>query len=256
MVEAMRINSTGNVGIGTTSPGAKLDIGAGASARGSNTDLLIGAGGNVPQIELYHTSKSAAINYDGTTLSFYTNGGSWAQGIAIDNSGYVGIGSASPADLLDVQGGNIRNSALAGGGTLYVQTNDSGQLIKGPASDIRLKTNVVPITNSLDVLGALDQLHGVYFDWDQSKPEAAIYGSERQLGLIAQDVQRVLPELVTKNNNGYLMLNYPQLSAYLVEVAKAQKAEIEQLKSKDAELEARLAALEKKMSVNRHPEAT
>ena len=119
--------TSGKVGIGTTSPGAKLDIGAGAAPRGGNTDLLIGTGGNVPQIELYHTSKSSAISYDGATLNFYTNGGSWVQGMVIDNSGNVGIGTTNPGVYkLNVAGtanidGTIRIKDAAGNaGTLQV----------------------------------------------------------------------------------------------------------------------------------------
>jgi len=92
------------LGVGTTSPGVKLDIGVGAAPRGGNTDLLVGPGGNNPQMEFYSASKSAALTYDGTIFQIYTNGGSWANGLTIDNSGNVGIGTASPGGKLHVYG--------------------------------------------------------------------------------------------------------------------------------------------------------
>ena len=53
------INNTnaGAVGVGTNTPGAKLDVGAGAPARGAYTDLLLGRGGNNPQLEFFGPSR-------------------------------------------------------------------------------------------------------------------------------------------------------------------------------------------------------
>src|SRR5438552_661024 len=120
----------GNVGIGTTTPGAKLDVGAGMSPRSGYTDALIGSGGDVPQLELFHTNKSAAISYDGTTLNFFTNGTPWKQAMVVDNSGNVGIG-AIPSERLEVSGaGNqrIRITTTDGTGSPSLQFNGTGGL--------------------------------------------------------------------------------------------------------------------------------
>lgn len=84
-------------------------------------------------------------------------------------------------------------------------------------SDRRLKTNIEPITNALSKVCALT---GVYFDRD----------GKRGLGLIAQDTQKVVPEVVQENKK-YLSLAYGNLVGLLVESIKELKAEIETLKN-------------------------
>ncbi|HEY9284578.1 MAG TPA: hypothetical protein VIP46_14070 [Pyrinomonadaceae bacterium] len=91
--------SSGSVGIGTASPGARLDVSTGAAARGGNTDVLVGAGGNVPQVEFYGATRSTAIAYDEGIggMLFYTNGPAWARTLFLGNDGRVGVGTDTPA---------------------------------------------------------------------------------------------------------------------------------------------------------------
>jgi hypothetical protein len=82
-------------------------------------------------------------------------------------------------------------------------------------SDARLKTNVVPLDGALD---RLDGMKGVYHDWnDENQPERAI-------GVIAQDVQQSYPELVAESSNGFLSVNYPKLTAVLLQSVKELKS--------------------------------
>lgn len=92
------------VGVSTTSPGAKLDVGVGATARGGYTSLLVGGGTDTThsQLELYSTSASGAIIYDGAKLHFFTNGSSWIDGMDIDNAGNVSVGASTPLNKLHV----------------------------------------------------------------------------------------------------------------------------------------------------------
>jgi hypothetical protein len=86
----------------------------------------------------------------------------------------------------------------------------------GCASDMNLKKNIVNLDGALD---KLDNIRGVYHDWideNQSK--------DRQIGVIAQEVQAIYPELVTKGENGYLSVNYPKLTAVLIQAVKELKA--------------------------------
>jgi hypothetical protein len=98
--------TTGNIGIGTTSPGTQLDVGAGAAPRGSYSDVLVGAGGNNAQIELYGPTRSSAITHDETMggMIFYTNGPMWTPSMLVSNAGNVGIGTTAPTAKLDVVG--------------------------------------------------------------------------------------------------------------------------------------------------------
>jgi len=84
------------------------------------------------------------------------------------------------------------------------------------ASDMNLKKNVVDLDGALD---KLDALSGVYHDWIDEQQSA-----ERQIGVIAQEVQAVYPELVAVGSNGYLSVNYPKLTAVLLQSIKELKA--------------------------------
>ena len=83
------------------------------------------------------------------------------------------------------------------------------------ASDSRLKKNIVDLDGALD---KLDLIRGVYHDWiDESQ-------GGRQIGVIAQEIQAVYPELVMEGGNGYLSVNYPKLTAVLLQSVKELKA--------------------------------
>jgi hypothetical protein len=107
-------------------------------------------------------------------------------------------------------------------------------------SDERLKTDVEIIT---DPIGKILQLNGVTF--------TRIDTGQRGLGVIAQQVQRVLPELIVVDENGYLSVAYGNLTGLLIEGVKAHEQDISQLKSQVAaqqlmieQLMSRLSALE------------
>jgi hypothetical protein len=89
------------------------------------------------------------------------------------------------------------------------------------SSSIALKENVMPIENALD---SIMRLVGVTYDRrDGSKKEEA--------GLIAEEVDKILPNLVTKDQNGNPdAIHYTKLTAYLIEAVKSLKAEINSLK--------------------------
>jgi hypothetical protein len=118
------INNTnvGAVGVGTATPGAKLDIGAGAPARGAYTDLLLGRGGNNPQLEFFGSSKSAAIQFDEAAggLVFYVNSPVWAQAFFVGNTGGVGVGTVNPLSRLHVEGGSALGSIRVSGSGMAV----------------------------------------------------------------------------------------------------------------------------------------
>lgn len=88
-------------------------------------------------------------------------------------------------------------------------------------SSIALKENVMPIENALD---SILQLVGVTYDRKDGSTKS-------EAGLIAEDVNRVLPNLVTKDSKGKPQgINYSKLSAYLIEAVKSLKSEIDSLK--------------------------
>ena len=95
----------------------------------------------------------------------------------------------------------------------------SGTVIQG--SDKRLKENIEPIPFALD---KVKDLRGVNYNLTGN--------SELEAGFIAQEVQEVIPEVVSEDKNGYLGINYSGVIPYLVEAVKELKEEIKDLKSK------------------------
>lgn len=201
----MTINSSGFVGIGTTSPSSHLQI----ESADAGT-----------QLRMTNTSSG------GRTWNFYSQGGSgnlhvWEDGapttrlLIQGGTGYVGIGTPSPSYTLHVNG-----SAYSSGGW-------SG-------SDIRWKKNINPIENALE---SVLKLQGVNYEWRVDEYKDKNFEEGRQIGLIAQEVEQVIPELVNTDNEGYKAVSYEKLTAVLVEAIKEQQKRIKELEDKINTLE-------------------
>ena len=88
-----------------------------------------------------------------------------------------------------------------------------------PFSDANLKTNILPMTNATDTLL---QIQGVTFDWKD--------GGRKDIGVLAQNVQKVYPQLVREDNN-QLRVDYEKLVAPLIESVREMDARIKQLEA-------------------------
>ena len=86
-------------------------------------------------------------------------------------------------------------------------------------SDIRVKQNIQTIENSLE---KVLQLRGVSFEWIDNK--------NKSIGVIAQEVEQVLPEIVTENENGIKSVSYDSIIGLLIEAIKEQQKEIDTIK--------------------------
>ena len=84
------------------------------------------------------------------------------------------------------------------------------------ASDVRLKRDIVPLEGALD---KIDAIRGVQYHWIDGEQSES-----RQVGVIAQEIQEVYPELVREGGNGFLSVDYPKLTAVLIESIKELKA--------------------------------
>jgi len=197
----------------------------------------LGLGGGL-KIGSYGTTYKWIQSYDYNPLSINPLGNGVAIGKTIPVSGFS----------LDVNGNTrvgetLRISGLSGNGTRYIGVDNTGNviLVATPApSDLRLKTNIETISDKIDVINALNKLRGIYFNWDTKKEAVKDKGNQREIGMIAQEVEQVMPELVTTNNDGYKSLDYAKMVSFLVEVNKAQQNKIN-------DLEARIKALEGKV---------
>lgn len=121
----------------------------------------------------------------------------------------LGIGTTNPTAKLHVVGDTYISGILT--------ATDINS-----ASDIRLKTNIKPFENTLE---KIVQINGVSFNWIDSNAKSG--------GIIAQDVEKVFPELV--NDGDHKTVNYNGLIGVLIESIKELKQEVEDLKSKLSE---------------------
>ena len=126
-------------------------------------------------------------------------------------------------------------------GSQILYTTSTGVTVNGDVnstSDIRYKKNIEPIDNALE---KVQSLKGVTFDWDNDafketeqtkKPEF----TERATGVIAQDVEKVLPEAVRENEDGFKNVAYGNMVGLLIEAIKEQQTQIDELRLEVAEL--------------------
>ena len=205
----MLINNAGNVGIGTSAPAYKLDVnGPGAFYSDSGARVLYLKqqavdSGNI--IQFLNQSGSQIWELVGRNNQFYI------YNTAVSNysiyvapaTNYVGIGTGSPSYKLHVAG------------DIYA----SGTITE--ASSISLKENLNPITDALNVIS---NLKGWIYD---RKDGSAM----NQAGFIAEEVEQVLPNVVSKTEDGTPMgVQYTKIIAYLVESVKELKSQIEAMK--------------------------
>ena len=207
-VLSMFIASNGNVGIGTAAPKRKLQL------------SQVGA----------------------TELSLEVSDG------MVDNriwnlAAYGSAGSVPKLDfrIINDSGSDVPLTALSlrSNGDAYFAGNvrSNGTLL---TSDIRLKTDIHPLENSLD---KLLNLRGVSYllKSDQS--------GSRKIGVIAQELEQEYPELVATDDNGMKSVAYANLTAVLIEAVKALKSENSSLHTDNATLKNRLDRLEKLLGV-------
>jgi hypothetical protein len=178
----------GNVGIGTTSPTNPLTV-----VSNSATFASVWASNS-------NASGISVMGYNGSTGAYGEIGVGSYSGIFMN--GNVGIGTSSPAYTLDVRGGQV-----AGAGA-FVNT-----------SDARMKKDIQPITYGLDTVMALKP---VSFNWKEQKQE---WQKRHQIGLIAQDVEKIIPEVVTteKGNLHMKSLAYGALAPVLIHAMQELK---------------------------------
>ena len=107
----------------------------------------------------------------------------------------------------------------------------------GCYSDKRYKKNIIPLDGALE---KIQQLKGVYYHWRTDEFPEKGFGEERTFGLIAKELEKVLPEAVAKDEHGYRSVYYHLLTALLVEGVKDQQTQIEDLKNTNIELREQL----------------
>lgn len=216
--ERFRINSSGFVGIGTSSPTSPLTVGNATGTIGGeitlNPTAALNEGGQIIfKKSLNGSTSDWNVDQYGTSASdarFRIFSTSELNGLVIKENGFIGMGISNPTVRLQVNGDIIANS-IAG------------------SSDLRFKSNIKPVENAL---AKVKSLRGVYFNWNQKAFPEKNFNDKTELGFIAQEVEKVLPEVVFKDTTPeeYRSIKYDKVVALLVEAIKEQQKQIDSLK--------------------------
>lgn len=202
-----------------------VDMGINSSAY-TNTSLPILGGINTAY--LYATGRDFVIGNGSSSrnLIFFTNGfNTTDEKMRILSTGNVGIGLTAPADKLSVAG-NIAPSAdnlytMGKSGARWSAVWSANGVIQ--TSDLRLKTNIQPLNYGLK---EVMQLRPVRYNW-KTTPH-----SDAKIGLIAQEVQQVVPEVVTGDaTKETLGMNYAELVPVLINAIQEQQKQIDEIES-------------------------
>lgn len=219
--DALRYNTTGhgNSAVGYSAGVTSNTSNANTSGSG-NTFIGAYSGPGTPT----QLSNATAIGY----RALVSQSNSLVLGATGSNQVNVGIGTTTPAWMLHVNGA----AAKPGGGSWT------------DASDIRVKKNIHPIEKALDKMLAL---RGVEFEWDDYERALLLPGP--QMGMIAQEVEKVFPQWVGTDARGYKDLTYRGFEALTVEAMRELREEnellwqtIDRLVERIEELEARFTS--------------
>ena len=272
----LQVGTAGNVGIGTTSPNTTLTVAGDVRMTGANSIYFGASGSSAGSIgvtdaswgPIYLSSSNGVVisnslrmansnitsNEDlavgpinnnrlltlrssGTGNIVLSPGG--AEKIRIDSSGNVGIGTTSPGYKLDVVGDINSSTALRFAGTSVCTISGCTT-----SSDRTLKENIKPLTNSLE---NILKLQGVGYDWKDKKK----YNDNHQVGLIAQDLEKIYPEVVvTDLKSGLKSVAYDHLIAPLIEAFKELNKRFMAFYSEFRTLLARVLNIEQKQVIN------
>ncbi len=241
--EKMRISSAGNVGIGTNSPSTALDVSGAINLNGIAAPAISSA--NQGRIYFDRSTGKFKVSQNGAAYADLVGGGAgsgFANGgnafgadaslgttdnktlsiitnnttaMTISQGGSVGIGVTSPVEKLEVNG-NIKATELI------------------LSSDRNLKTNILPLENSLQKILSLS---GVRYHWRCEDYPERNFDHIEHMGLIAQEVAAIYPDLV-HGKEGNMAVDYTGLIAPMIEAIKEQNQHVVSLQNEVSKLKA------------------
>ena len=243
MDQRMLLDHTGSVGIGTTSPDTLLHVdeddsatafkvtgGSGGNKIASfirdegvsspHAEVYIHAGSGDPQI----TFRDVGNEYFSIGLDDSANSFKISDNTGVGTNDRLTIDSSGDIKIEESLGIGVSASGTTG------RLDCSNDVVAFASSDKRLKENIKPLDNALD---KINKINGVEFDWKKltKKEKETIHGNTgHDVGVIAQEIEEVLPEVVTTRDNGYKAVKYEKIVPLLIEAIKELKQEIEELR--------------------------
>ena len=268
-------NGGGNVGIGTQAPGSRLHV-TGPDNNGSNAPLRVSSTGAVPNTMLIDGNE---IDSDGTTGLFLNNNNS-RNVVLANGGGNVGIGGQPSGsrdlqifadngveiDLGSNTGITMGRVNFPSGPVAFLRSTDIDEgLVLGMSfapllqvrshlfiapnqnayatlSDRQIKQNIRPLQRSIELMRKINvykyDLKEEFFQ--KSKMWGQLSNQKGQVGVIAQELEEILPELVqVEQESGLKVVSYQALIPYLLDAVKEQQEMIDQLVSRIEKLESK-----------------
>ena len=209
--QLMRILANGNVGVGTITPTTRFHTFGSLRFEGiptvtTNTYVLTADANGVVSRQLSTSFGGGGLANSCNTLNFLTKRGATDLTCSqvFDNGTNVGIGTTSPSNKLTV------NGAIQSISNLFI-------------SDAIYKEKVSPINNPLEIVSKLD---GKTYNWKVSSFPELNFDNSLQYGLIAQEVETVMPTIVHTDDLGRKSVNYTAIIPVLIEAIKQQQEQI------------------------------
>tara|TARA_Y100000593_G_scaffold43815_1_gene83681 strand:+ start:11983 stop:18120 length:6138 start_codon:yes stop_codon:yes gene_type:complete len=222
----LRINNSGSGYMDLNLDGGSLEING--TTRINNSGI-----GTFSKLDISEANNGITINHSGWGLNWSSTSGSANQedtGIKVSGQNLLYL--RDNIERLKVTGtGDIEHTGSitsSGGGTntFVGSVMSEGDVIAYSTSDERLKRNKRPIHHALD---KVESLSGIMFDWDE---ELQNLYSGTDIGVIAQEVEEAVPQIVTTRDNGYKAVKYEKLVPLLIEAIKELSSEVKELKGK------------------------
>ena len=239
-----------NVGAGDGISVAADSVAVDATVLRTTGDSIVSASAQITHDSTTGFVANEHIDHSSVSItagSGLTGGGTIAASRTIDIGAGTGIDVAADAisvDVSDFMTNGANNRVLTATGTDAMNAESgltydgsnldvtggvraTGDVVAFYSSDKRLKDNIVRIENPLD---KIEKIGGYTYDWNDKQNTYEV--GSKDFGVIAQEIQEVLPELVTERDNGYLAVKYEKIVPLLIESIKELKQEIDDIKQK------------------------
>jgi hypothetical protein len=231
---------------------SKAQVALARSDPNKTDSVAFNAGGAEPSgLRIYKTPVNSNILESAIELYANDDGGKMAMPNPADTLGdgiKIEVGSSENM-LLVRKGGSGSDvyikASSSSGGKIGINTDSPTQALHvvgnicatgsiGACSDRRFKTDIQPLHGALE---KLEQLRGVSFKWNPRTYPDRQFDDATQIGLVAQEVNEVLPELVNGSEDAFYTVDYARLTPLLLEAIKELRAQNESLKSRLETLE-------------------